>query len=121
MSDLDPLSAPEITLRGKTYKLPEMELKQVIPLTARLLKLRGGKFTEFSEEQLTEIFDVMFLVLTFVEPGVTREEYDKSPPSYPEMLAAFPVIMRQARFIVRGENKDQPAGEAVAETSTGIS
>ena len=92
----------------------------MIPITARLLKLRSGKFTEFfQKEQLSEIFDVMFLTLTFVEPSITREEYDKSPPSYPEMLDAFPVIMRQARFIARAENKEQPAGEAVAETSTG--
>lgn len=121
MSDLDPLSAPDITLRGKTYKLPELELKQVIPLTARFLKLRGSNFNELSEEQLWMMFDVAFIVLNFVDPTLTREEFEKSAPTYQELIAAIPVIMRQGRF-VRGPKPtgDSSAGEPEAKSpSTG--
>jgi hypothetical protein len=123
VSDLDPLSAPKITLRGKTYKLPEMELKQVIPITSRLLQLGGSKFSELSEDKLTLLYDVMFLTLGFVDPDLTREDFERSPPSYPEMLKAWPIIMRSARFIERKDaSAEEPTpGEAPAGSGTGTS
>jgi|GEM_PF-5829998 len=98
MSDLDPSTAPEITLCGKTYKLPELELKQIIPLTARLLKLRNASFSDLSEEELRALFDIAYIALAFVEPTVTREQFDRSPPTFIELMAAFPAILRQGRF-----------------------
>lgn len=109
MPDLDPLSAPEITLRGKTYKLPQLELSQIIPLTVRLLRMRNaniGSVEEMTEEKLLTLYDVAYLALTLVDPTVSREKFDARPPSYPELLAAIPVIMRQSRFV-----DSVPAGE----------
>jgi hypothetical protein len=98
MPDLNP--PPEIKLRGKTYKLPEMELKEVIPVQGRILALR--KVEHLSEGWLSGMFDIAFVTLTFVDPGITREEFDRSPPSYRELIAAFPIIMEQSRFVERG-------------------
>jgi hypothetical protein len=110
MPDLDPATAPDITLRGRTYKLPQMELRQVIPMTAALLRLRAAE--HMSEEWLASMFDVTFLALTFLDPGVTREEFDRVPPSYPELIRAFPVIMQQSGFVERAKAAESAPGEA---------
>lgn len=127
MPDLDPLAAPEITLRGKTFRLPQLELKQVIPITARVLTLGGKRLSELGEEELAALFDIAYLTLTAVEPDLTREEYDRNPPAYYELTRAFGTIMEQAGFIrpeekpktAAADDTEKPSGEAPAETSTG--
>lgn len=131
MSDLDPLAAPEITLRGKRYKLPELELAQAIPITRRLLKLRGRMLSELDEAGLEDLHDIGFLTLSSLEPELTKEAYDARPAAYHELVKAFSTIMVQSGFVSQESlneaaalakqqlAKEQAAGEAKAESGTG--
>jgi hypothetical protein len=112
--------APKIRLGGCDWAVPELAAKQImrlVPALGRLERLgraKAGGFETLTEEEIKWIYDVAFIALTRAYPDLARESFDDLPIRIDEIVAAMPVIARQAGLKRRSEPESEaaPAGEA---------
>lgn len=99
---LERSEAPHVRLAGRDWAIPDLAVKQImrlVPALARLDELAreaGGPGVVASEEQIRRIYDVAYIALTRAYPELTREAFDDLPIRIDEIVAALPVIARQA-------------------------
>lgn len=95
--------APKITLGEKTWFIPKLAMRQSreIRKLARALTGSGSDASQTgqaSEEQIEAMFEVCYIALTRANPELTKEAFEDLPIFQREVVAALPVIMRQAGF-----------------------
>jgi hypothetical protein len=87
---------PKIVLGRREFAVPEFtwrELKKLMPAMRRCTKIDFGNLTE---EDMDALGDLMWMVVTRGAWNSERAEFDNLPIRLPEILAAIPIITRQA-------------------------
>jgi hypothetical protein len=112
---------PSIMLGKRKFSVPELTWRDVKRLMPMMAKIARTDFREASEEQYNELADLVHIAVgrdIAGVKGITREDLDALPMTLKEILAAVPVIARQAGMESEQGAKDVPAGEALAESTS---
>jgi hypothetical protein len=128
---IDDSNAPRVTLGGRTWKVPELGIRQlrlvrrpIIDLTDALVETAdettGERVMKLTEAQFGQMCDVVYHGLTRAHPELTREAFEAMAATDGEIFLAFLIVRRQSGiYVVRPA--DTPGanapGEAEAEMS----
>lgn len=106
MDQVELSEAPQITLGKKLWRVPELAARQNMRIVPKIMAAQKTDFGSLTEDGIKIFYDIGFIALTRANPELTREQFDELPVGLNELLAALPIIARQA-------------GMAVAEVATG--
>lgn len=87
-----------VTLDGKKWPVPKLAPRQnrkVVPAILRCAKIDQRNITE---EQVDDLYLVLYTGLTRAHPTLTRDEFDGMPISVEDALAAFPIVAIASGF-----------------------
>jgi len=134
MRDISPIgddNTPRVTLGGKTWKVPELGIRQlrlvrrpIIDLTDALVETAdettGERVMKLTETQFGQMCDVVYHGLTRAHPALSRDEFEAMAATDGEIFLAFLVVRRQSGiYVVRPADTPgaRAPGEAAAEMS----
>lgn len=100
-----------VSLGGKDWPIPELSGRRIIKFTtlASGIVMKGNP-AQMAEADFMRVYEVIYIGVQQGSPELTFEQFlDDYPVKYEELLAAFPIIAKQAGM-------DTTKGEAAAES-----
>lgn len=117
MDQVELAEAPSITLGKKPWKVLELSTRQMIRIVPAMSRLDKIDFKIITEDQLETLYGIAFVAISRAQPQLTKDQFDDLPITVQEMMAALPVIARQAGLEIPKDG-DATSGEAPAQTAT---
>ena len=116
--------AEALTLGGKVWNLPPLPwriVRKAQPAIVRFFEQAGGSDMPNMMKLTTEEFDalagVVYSAASFVEPALTREQFDDLAFAPIDLIMAIPIVSKACGLVRSGGVEVSPdAGKVVTET-----
>lgn len=121
---------PSVNFGGKAWPIPPLSFKQLRLINEKLGRLSkvyyvdNRPMNDYTDEDLSDIGDILYVALTRAHPSLTRAEFDDMPTDRRELIFSFFTVMAQANGIRPDPKKtgeDAVSGEATGPASPSTS
>lgn len=115
---MDSTTKRKIELAGRSFEIPCLPFaknRKIIPAVSFALReINEQKDKPTSVTAVDNTYLAVFEAISYVDPKVTREDFDKWEIFWPDLMAAMMIVALQTGVLVQSKDKAGASGEAEA-------